>query len=197
MTMIPRLNTALRRLPVWAVWVLGLIPLALLIWDTVAGNLGVEPIRDIEHRLGLTALYFLIGGLTISPLLRLLRLNLMRYRQAIGLLAFTYICLHVLSWAVMDMGFLWRQMGMDILKRPYLTLGMLAFACLIPLAVTSNRFSIRKMGTAGWRRLHQLVYPAVALACLHYLWVGKIIMFGPALWLAVTVALLIIRPLLL
>lgn len=82
--MIQRLNGWLRRLPVWAVWLGGMIPLALLIWDTLAGGLGVDPVRDIEHRLGRTALYFLLATLAVTPLLRLTRLNLMRFRQALG-----------------------------------------------------------------------------------------------------------------
>lgn len=195
--MIARLNIWLRRVPVWLVWLLGLLPLALLVLDTFRAQLGVEPIREIEHRLGLTALYFLIGGLAMTPLLRLLRLNLIRFRQAIGLLAFTYAGLHLLAWVVMDMGLLWRQMLGDIVKRPYLTFGMLAFALLVPLALTSNRWSIRRLGPMRWRGIHRLVYPAVALACLHYIWVGKVLTLTPVLWLAVVVGLLIIRPILL
>lgn len=191
-----RVNAALRHLPVRAVWLAGLVPLALLVWDTATARLGVEPIREIEHRLGLTALYFLIGGLAITPLLRLFRLNLIRYRRAIGLLAFCYLCLHVLAWAVMDMGLLWGQMARDIVKRPYLLFGMAAFVALLPLAATSNDLSLRRMGGRAWRGLHRLVYPAVILACLHYLWVGKVITFSPVLWLAVALGLLIIRPIL-
>ncbi len=191
-----RLNAVLRHVPVGAVWLAGLLPLALLVWDTVAANLGVEPIREIEHRLGLTALYFLIGGLAVTPVLRLFGLNLIRYRRAIGLLAFAYLCLHMLAWAVMDMGLLWGQMARDVVKRPYLLFGMAAFLALLPLALTSNDLSIRKMGGQAWRRLHRLVYPAAVLACVHYLWVGKVITLAPALWLAVVLGLLIIRPIL-
>lgn len=191
-----RLNAVLRHVPVGVVWLAGLLPLALLVWDTVAANLGVEPIREIEHRLGLTALYFLIGGLAVTPVLRLFGLNLIRYRRAIGLLAFAYLCLHMLAWAVMDMGLLWGQMARDVVKRPYLLFGMAAFLALLPLALTSNDLSIRKMGGQAWRRLHRLVYPAAVLACVHYLWVGKVITFSPALWLAVVLGLLIIRPIL-
>src|SRR5690606_17113797 len=85
-----RFNDFLRRLPVWAVWLAGLLPLALLIFDTFAGNLGIDPVRDIEHRLGRTALYFLIGGLAVTPLLRITGISLMKFRRAIGLLCFTY-----------------------------------------------------------------------------------------------------------
>ena len=125
-------------------------PLALLVWDTVQGHLGVDPVRDIEHRLGRTALYFLIATLCVTPLLRLARLNVMRFRQALGLICFTYVGCHVAAWVVFDMGFLWGQMVRDVVKRPYLIFGMLALVMLAALALTSNRLSIRRMG-AGWR----------------------------------------------
>ncbi|WP_041528161.1 protein-methionine-sulfoxide reductase heme-binding subunit MsrQ [Paracoccus aminophilus] len=191
--MIRKLNGYLRRIPVWAVWLFGLVPLALLIWDTLMGGLGVDPIADLEHRLGRTALYFLIAGLAVTPLLRLGRLNLMRFRRALGLLAFSYAVLHVLVWVVLDMGLSWGQMLGDLVKRPYLTVGMLAALALVPLAVTSNNWSIRKLGGAEWRRLHQLVYIAVPAAAMHFLWVGKVAKPEPILWLGVAVALLLVR----
>ena len=83
--MVQGLNRALRHVPVWAVWLAGLIPLALLVWDTVQGHLGVDPVRDIEHRLGRTAIYFLIATLAVTPLLRITRISLMRFRRALGL----------------------------------------------------------------------------------------------------------------
>lgn len=191
--MVRKINDALRRVPVWAVWIAGLVPLALLIWDTVNGNVGVDPVARIEHRLGRTAIYFLIGGLAVTPVLRLTGISLMRFRRAIGLLCFTYAALHVLAWISMDMGFLWAQMGRDIVKRPYLLFGMLAFAMLIPLAVTSNNLSIRRMGGLGWRRLHMLVYAAAPLAALHWIWVKKTLPLTPAAWMAVILALLLVR----
>lgn len=171
--MVQALNRALRRLPVWAVWLAGLAPLALLIWDTLSGHLGIDPVRDIEHRLGRTAIYFLIATLAVTPLLRLARVNLMRFRQALGLICFTYALCHLLSWVVFDMGFLWTQMLKDVVKRPYLIFGMLAFSMLLALAVTSNRASIRRMGR-NWRRLHRLVYPAAILTAMHWLWALKV-----------------------
>lgn len=171
--MVQALNRVLRRLPVWAVWLAGLAPLALLIWDTLSGHLGIDPVRDIEHRLGRTAIYFLIATLAVTPLLRLARVNLMRFRQALGLICFTYALCHLLSWVVFDMGFLWTQMLKDVVKRPYLIFGMLAFSMLLALAVTSNRASIRRMGR-NWRRLHRLVYPAAILAAMHWLWALKV-----------------------
>ena len=188
-----KLNDALRRLPVWAVWLGGLIPLALLVWDTLNGGLGIDPIRDIEHRLGRTALYFLIAGLAVTPLLRITGISLMRFRRALGLICFTYAGLHVLSWLSMDMGFLWAQMGRDIVKRPYLLFGMGAFIMLTALAVTSNNLSIRRMGAGGWRRLHKLVYLAAPLVALHWIWALKTFPITPGLWLLLILVLLGLR----
>ncbi|RCW83977.1 protein-methionine-sulfoxide reductase heme-binding subunit MsrQ [Paracoccus lutimaris] len=190
--MVQGLNRALRRLPVWAVWLAGMIPLALLVWDTVQGHLGVDPVRDIEHRLGRTAIYFLIATLTVTPLLRLTRLNLMRFRQALGLICFTYLLCHLAAWIAFDMGFLWAQIVKDVIKRPYLIFGMIAFLMLLALAVTSNRWSIRRMG-AGWRRLHRLIYPAAILAAVHWLWALKVWESWPLMILSVILTLLALR----
>ena len=188
-----RINEALRRLPVWMVWLLGLIPLALLVADTITGNVGVDPVAAIEHRLGRTALYFLIGSLAVTPLLRITGISLMRFRRALGLLCFTYAGLHVLAWVVIDMGFLWGQMARDIVKRPYLLFGMSAFLLLLLLAVTSNAWSIRRLGATGWRRLHRLVYVAAPLVALHWIWALKVFPVTPGLWLTLILALLALR----
>lgn len=186
------MNQWLRRLPVWAVWLMGLIPLALLVFDTLYGNLGVEPVRDIEHRLGRTALYFLIATLTLTPLLKLTRINAIRFRQALGLICFTYVVLHLMAWIVFDMAFLWRQMLKDIVKRPYLIFGMIGFTMLLALAVTSNRYSIRRMGV-NWRRLHKLIYPAAILAAIHWIWALKVYEVRPLVILGLVLLVLVLR----
>ncbi|WP_347138044.1 protein-methionine-sulfoxide reductase heme-binding subunit MsrQ [Paracoccus sp. SSK6] len=186
-------NGWLRRIPVWALWLGGLIPLALLVWDTLAGGLGIDPIRDIEHRLGRTALYFLVASLAVTPVLRITGISVMRFRRALGLLCFTYAGLHVLAWAVMDMALLWTAMAKDVVKRPYLVFGMAAFVMLLALAVTSNAASIRRMGVPGWRRLHRLVYVAGPLVTLHWVWELKTFPVEPVLWLAAILVLLGLR----
>ena len=186
------INTALRRVPSWAVYLAGLIPLAWVVWLTLTGGIGVDPVKAIEHRLGKIALWFLIGGLAITPARRFLGINLIKYRRAIGLLAFFYVALHLIAWVVLDMGMLWAQAAADLIKRPYLFFGITAFVLLIPLAVTSNNASIRKLGK-NWRRVHMLVYPAVALGVIHYLWQMKVISSEGWLWLGVFVALMAIR----
>lgn len=191
--MIRALNDGLRRVPVPLIWALGAIPFALLVVDTVTNNLGVDPVQAIEHRLGRTALYLLVAGLAVTPLLRLTGLSLMRFRRALGVLCFAYAVAHVLTWVVMDMGLLWGQMGRDIVKRPYLLFGMLSFVAIFALGVTSNNLSIRRMGAGTWRRLHRLVYPAAVLAGMHWLWAVKVNELAPLVWASLIVALLVLR----
>lgn len=177
------------RIPVWVVWALGGIPLLVLIWDLWNG-LGPDPVRMVEHRLGRTAVYFLILGLAVTPLRPWV--NLMPYRRAIGLIAFGYAMLHVLAWGWLDMGLRWSQMAGDLVKRSYLIFGAAGFVMLIPLAVTSNNLSIRRM-RQNWRRLHRLVYPAILLVMLHWLWVLKVWESWPLLLLGLILALLGMR----
>ena len=191
--MIRGINNALRRIPVWAVWLAGAVPFAVLLWDIFTGGLGVDPVQEVEHRLGHTALYFLIGGLAVTPLLRLTGVSLMRFRRAIGVICFAYALPHVLAWVVLDMGLLWGQMARDILKRPYLLFGMGSFLILIALAVTSNNLSLRRMGGQAWRRLHKLVYVAAPLAAMHWLWAIKVNEIAPIFWAAVIALLLASR----
>lgn len=187
------LNTALRRVPIIAIWAVGLIPLAFIIYDLFTGGLGVDPVAALEHRLGNWALYLLMIGLALTPITRLTRVNLHRLRRPVGLLSVTYIALHILAWVGPDMGFLWSQMWKDVLRRPWLTLGMGAALTLLPLALTSNDWSIRKLGGATWRRLHRLVYLAVPLAGFHAAMVGKITRPSQIICLAVIFALLATR----
>lgn len=191
--MIAAINDILRRIPVPVIWLAGALPFALLLWDTFTGGLGADPIQSIEHRLGRTALYLLVAGLAVTPLLRVTGISLMRFRRALGVLCFAYALPHVLAWIVMDMGFLWAQMGRDIIKRPYLLFGMLAFAMLLPLAVTSNNLSIRRLGGQSWRKLHKLVYPAAILVGMHWVWAVKVNEREPFFWLAVILAILASR----
>lgn len=186
-------NRWLRGLPVWALWLGGLVPLAVLVWDTLNGGLGIDPVRDIEHRLGRTALYFLVASLAVTPVLRITGISFMRFRRALGLLCFTYAGLHVLAWAVMDMALLWGLMAQDVVKRPYLVFGMASFLMLLALAVTSNNAAIRRMGGAAWRRLHRLAYVAAPLVTLHWIWALKTFPLEPALWLGAILLLLGLR----
>lgn len=186
------LNSMLRRVPVWPLYLLGVLPVPVLIYLGATGGLGVEPIKELEHRLGELALQALILGLAITPLRRLTGLSLLRFRRAIGLLAFYYLTSHLLVWLLLDVQIL-SQIWADILKRPYITVGMLGFVLLVPLAVTSNNRSVRVLGAVTWRRLHRLVYPAVLLGAVHYVMLVKGWQIEPLIYLVVIVGLLVMR----
>jgi sulfoxide reductase heme-binding subunit YedZ len=168
-----RLNGLARRVPTWAVYFLGLAPLAFLVWGAVTGGLGVEPVKAIEHRLGELGLQFLLASLAITPLRRV-GLNLIRFRRALGLLAFSYVCLHLVAWVWLDMGLRWAEMAADLVKRPYVILGMVGFVAMIPLAATSWNGAIKAMGPIAWRRLHRLAYLAILAGVLHLVLLSKV-----------------------
>jgi methionine sulfoxide reductase heme-binding subunit len=167
------INTFARRVPTWVVCGLGLVPLVFLVWGAVAGGLGVDPVKAIEHRLGELGLQFLLASLAITPLRRL-GLNLLRFRRALGLLAFAYVALHLTAWVWLDMGLRWNEMAADLVKRPYVILGMLGFMAMVPLAATSTNAAIRKLGPLAWRRLHRLAYVALAAGALHLVLLSKV-----------------------
>lgn len=183
----------LRRLPTGVVWALGALPLALLVRDTLAGGLGIDPVRDIEHRLGRTAVYFLLASLCVTPLLRLVRINLIKFRRPLGLLSASYAGLHLLAWMVLDMGLRWEQALKDIARRPYLTIGMAVLAILLILAATSSNAAIRRLGTRRWGAIHRLVYLAAPLALFHWLLAHKIWPAKPLLILGAVAILLGLR----
>jgi len=185
------LNRAARRLPTWVVYLLGALPAPWAFYQGLTGGLGVEPISALEHALGLYALQFLIAGLAITPLRRFAGINLIRFRRALGLLAFYYVTLHLLVWLLLDVqvpAHIWA----DLVKRPYITVGMAAFLLLLPLALTSNALSIRKLGP-WWRSLHRAVYFAVLLGALHFVMLRKGLQIEPLIYLALVAGLLLLR----
>lgn len=185
-------NAGVRRVPPWAVYLLGLGWGAWLFWLAATGGLGVEPIEALEHRYGELALQLLVAGLAVTPLRKLLGLNLMPLRRAIGVLAFCYVLAHLLVWAVLDVQSL-SAIWADIFKRPYVTIGMAGFALLLPLAVTSNNWAVRRLGGMRWRSLHKLAYPAAVLGAVHYIWLAKGFQIEPLVYLAIILALLAVR----
>ena len=186
-----RLNAALRRVPPWLIY-LGTAGWAgWMFWLGLSGQLGVEPVERLEHAYGELALQFIIAGLAITPLRRFAGLNLLKFRRAIGVSAFFLVLAHLLVWAVLDvqrLGEVWA----DIVKRPYVTIGMAAFLLMIPLAVTSNNLSVRKLGPR-WRKLHWLTYPAAVLGGVHFVWLVKGFQIEPLMYLGVIVGLLAVR----
>ncbi len=191
MQFIDPLNQTLRRLPVWLIYTVGMLPSPCLFFLGLTGGLGVEPIKALEHELGEIGLQFLIAGLAVTPLRRYLGLNLMKFRRAIGLLTFYYIVCHLLVWAILDVQIV-SEMWADIIKRPYITIGMAAFVLMLPLAITSNNWSVRQLGRK-WRSLHKLVYAAAVLGGLHFVMLAKGFQIEPLIYLGVILGLLALR----
>jgi sulfoxide reductase heme-binding subunit YedZ len=130
-------------------------------------------VKVLEHEYGLLALQFLIAALCVTPLREIAGINLLRFRRMLGLMAFSYACLHLAVWLGLDRLFDWPRIVADLTKRPYIILGMAAFLMLVPLAWTSRDAALRRMGPVAWRRLHRLAYPATALAAIHFVWLVK------------------------
>ena len=161
---------------IWALYALGLVPAAWTFYLGATGQLVGNPVKIFEHLLGEWALRFLILTLAISPLRDLAGINWVRYRRALGLLAFWYVAMHFLAYMVLDKRLALDVIVEDIFKRWFITIGMAALVMLIPLALTSNNWSIRRLGP-NWTRLHRLIYPIAALGALHVCLSVKVI--GP------------------
>lgn len=187
-----RVNAGLRRVPAWTLYIAGAAWGGWLFWLGATGGLGVEPIEALEHRYGELALQLIVAGLAVTPLRHWAGLNLMPFRRAIGVLAFFFVLAHFLVWAVLDVQRL-SAIWADILERPYVTIGMAGFVMLIPLAVTSNNWSVRKLGGIAWRKLHRLVYPAALLGAVHYVWLAKGFQVEPLVYLGVIIGLIALR----
>lgn len=187
-----RANAPLRRVPSSAIYVISAFWAAWLFYLAATGGLGVEPIEALEHRYGLLALQMLIAVLAITPLRQFTGLSLLRFRRALGVSAFGFVLAHFLVWAILDVG-TWDAIAADIIKRPYVTLGMAGFILLIPLALTSNDYALRRLGAIRWRRLHQLGYLATLFAAVHFIWLVKGLQFEPLIYTAILLFLLSLR----
>ena len=182
------------------VHIIGWLPLAKLLYDYRTHNLSVNPIQDIEQRLGRIALYFLIATLAVTPTYTVTGWrDILTRRRALGLYTFLYACLHFLVFAGLDYGFNFRQIISLITQKGYIVLGSIALLFLIPLAVTSFNFFIRRMGR-NWRRLHWLIYPTGLIVIVHYAWTKKGNLFAlrgdilkPFLWGLFIILLLVLR----
>jgi sulfoxide reductase heme-binding subunit YedZ len=176
------------------VWLAGLSPIAYLIACFATGNLGTNPIDFVTRTLGDWTLRILLTSLAMTPL-RILTGHAwpIALRRLLGLFAFSYALLHFSVWIVLDFFFDWEQMLADIVKRPYITVGVTALLLLTPLAATSTAGMVKRLGARNWRRLHRLVYVAAVLGVLHYFWLAKVGVHTPWIYAAVLAVLLGIR----
>ena len=187
-----RANGALRRVPTAGLYIVSALWAAWLFYLAATGGLGVEPIEALEHRYGLLALQMLIAVLAVTPLRQFTGLSLLRFRRALGVSAFGFVLAHFLVWAILDVG-AWDAIVADIIKRPYVTLGMVGFLLLIPLALTSNDYALRRLGVIRWRQLHRLGYVATLFAAIHFIWLVKGLQFEPLIYTAILLFLLSLR----
>jgi len=175
-------------------FLLCLVPLARLGWGAWHDALGPNPVEAIQRGLGLWALNFLVITLCVTPLRRLSGWAwLVRLRRMLGLYAFFYAALHFVSYLWLDQFFDWTEIGRDILKRPFITVGFAAFVLLLPLAATSNRYALRRLGGRRWQSLHRSIYPIAVFAVVHYWWLVKRDVATPALYALAVLALLGMR----
>lgn len=171
-------------------WGLGLTPLALLLWEAGTRGLGSNPIEKVLLHTGYWGLVLLLATLAVTPARKWTGLNaLIQARRPLGLFAFLYIGLHVSTYVGLDQFFAWRIIVEDVVERPFITVGAAAFLLLVPLAITSTRGWIRRLGR-NWTRLHRLVYPAAILGVIHYQWGVKTEALAPPVFGAVLAILL-------
>ena len=189
MASLPALPRKYHAVSIWMLYAAGFVPAAYGFYLGATGGLPGNPVKEFEHLLGLWALRFLVATLAITPLRDLLGINWIRYRRALGLLAFWYVLMHFLTYMVLDQYLNFTAIITDIAKRPFITIGMAAFVMLIPLALTSNNWSIRKLGPR-WVKLHRLVYVIAAAGALHFAMAVKVV--GPEQWLYIALVLLLV-----
>ena len=177
-----------------AVFLACLAPLGWLVWRALHAQLGANPIETITHSTGDCTLTFLLITLSVTPLRKLTRQYwLINFRRMLGLFAFFYGTLHLMTWVWLDKFFDVHEMLADVVKRRFITAGMTAFALMIPLALTSTKWSIRRLGGKRWQLLHRLIYFSAAAGVIHYIWLVKADLKKPLEYAAVLAVLMLYR----
>lgn len=175
------------------VFLLCLLPLVILVWQLLSDRLGANPIDEVADSTGEWALRFLLITLAATPLKRLFDWGwTIRVRRMLGLFAFFYAALHLFTYLWLDQFFDWGEIWLDILDRPFITVGMLAFVLLLPLAATSNHAMVRRLGR-NWKRLHRLAYVVPLLGVVHFWWLVKADVLEPLVYGGVLAVLLLLR----
>ena len=185
-------RASVRRLRSWHIYVSLLVPLLFLTYDLLSGRLGVDPMRAIEKSLGVTAIYILILTLCITPFSVLTGINFIRFRRAFGLMSFFYILLHFSTWLLLDMQLRWVEIAESLTRKPFIVFGMMGFLLLIPLAATSNNYSMKRLGKY-WQKLHKLIYVAIILGGIHYLMMEKTLQNDAIITFIIIIALISLR----
>ena len=161
-------------------------------WGTI-NQLGPDPLRFLEHKYGELGLIFLLITLSISTLFKYAKINLMRYRRCIGLVAFYYIVSHICVYFFLDIGLSIDILLSDLQKRYYIIAGFFAFITLIPLALTSNNFALRKLNIKTWNRIHSFIYIAIVLSIFHFILMSKTWTGELYLYTGITIFILILK----
>ena len=175
------------------VWLIGLTPATWLVWRALTDRFGANPIEEILHRLGGAALILLLTTLSVTPIRRLTGWNvIINVRRPLGLFAFFYLTMHFLAYAVLDQTLDWEFIVEDLTIRRYIIAGFTAWVLLIPLAVTSTKGWIRRLGKR-WQKLHRFVYVSASLGVLHFFWQVKIDTYWPLVATTVLVTLMLLR----
>jgi len=173
-----------------AVFVLCALPLAWLVFRAFTGRLGINPVEDLELTTGIWALRLLVLTLLVTPLRRVTGWNrVIQYRRMLGLFAFFYVSVHFAIYIGIDQFFAFDLILKDIVKRPFITMGFTAFVLMIPLAITSTKGWIRRLGRR-WQMLHRLIYISAIAAAVHYLWKVKVMIGSPVYYAAIIAILL-------
>ena len=167
------LNILFRSLPVPLVYLILLIPIPLYFCLGIINELGPDPLRYLEHKYGELGLIFLLITLSISPLLKYMNINLMKFRRCIGLVAFYYIVSHICVYFFLDIGLSLEILISDLKKRYYIIAGFFAFITLIPMAATSNNIAVRKLKIRTWKKIHNFIYLAIILSIFHFILMSK------------------------
>jgi len=176
------------------VFLLCLVPFFLLVWGALTANLGANPVEAITHTTGDWILRFLLITLAITPLRLLTGWKWpIRFRRMTGLFAFFYSILHFTIYCLSIQALNFKEIGIDIAKRPYITVGFLSFVLMIPLAITSTKKWIGRMGFKRWQLLHRLIYITAIGGILHYLWLVKLDITKPVRYGIVLAVLLLFR----
>ena len=176
----------------WGIYIVGLAPAVWAFWLAANNQLGANPVKEFEHILGLWALRFLILTLLVTPLRDLFRFNFLPYRRALGLLAFYYVAMHFVTYVILDRGLNWPEIVKDVTQRWFIIIGFAAFILMIPLALTSNQWSIRKLKNK-WQSLHRLIYLIALAGSLHFLMSVKSWPTEPLIYALIIITLVLWR----